>query len=381
MEDLHVVGGGIGGLTAAIALRQRGFDPVVSERATELRPVGAGILLGTNALQAYDRLGLAGEIRAAGSEKSTIRLVDADGASLTSLDVGALEAEFGHPFVAVHRGDLQRVLLDRLPDSVVRTGAECVDVTGRSDDPRVAFADGTATTADLVVGADGIGSAVRDALFPEASVRPTGIVCYRGVATLDLPRSRRRTGLEVWGSGRVAGVEALSDDRVYWYLTATRPIADPDDPDALADALADALGSAPDPLPRVVPATPIAEILVNDLADVAPLPTWSRGPVALLGDAAHAPLPFLGQGAGQAIEDALAIARTLDERGGVPAALEAYEASRKEKADRVVTASRRMGRLASLDGSIACRLRNAAMRAVPDRVTRRQQRRIARLSV
>ncbi|MFB6155310.1 MAG: FAD-dependent monooxygenase [Haloferacaceae archaeon] len=381
MDDPTIVGGGIGGLTAALALRRRGFEPVVYERATELRPVGAGILLGANAMQAYDRLGLAARIREAGSAKRTIRILAPDGASVSTLDVAALEAEFGHPFVAVHRGDLQRLLLDQLPEGDVRTDAECVGVTGEGPGVDVDFADGSAVTANLVVGADGIESAVRGSLFPGASVRQSGIVCYRGVASVALPSSLRETGLEVWGEGHFVGVEDLGGDRAYWYVTATRPLAAPDDPPSLARALARTTADYPAPFPGVVEATPGPEILVDELADVAPLPTWSRGATVLLGDAAHAPLPFLGQGAGQAVEDALALARALDDHGGTRRAFDAYERARKEKADRVVTASRRLGRLAALDGHVACSVRNAAARWLPDVLTRRQQRAIARLSV
>lgn len=381
MNDPTIVGGGIGGLTAAIALRRRGFDPVVYERATELRPVGAGVLLGTNAVQAYDRIGLAARIREAGSPKRAIRILAPDGAAVSTLDVAALEAEFGHPFVAIHRGDLQRLLLDQLPEGVVRTGVECVGVTPAGTEASVGFTDGSAVAADVVVGADGIGSAVRGSLFPGESVRQSGIVCYRGVAPVSLPASLRETGLEVWGEGHFVGVEALGGERTYWYVTATRPLADPDDPESLARSLAATTADYPAPFPDVVEATPGAGVLVDELADVGPLPTWSRGAAVLLGDAAHAPLPFLGQGAGQAVEDALALARALDGHDGAPEAFDAYERARKEKADRVVKASRRLGRLAALDGRVACGVRNAAARWLPDSLARRQQRAIARLSV
>jgi 2-polyprenyl-6-methoxyphenol hydroxylase-like FAD-dependent oxidoreductase len=380
MDSPRIVGGGIGGLTAAIALRRHGVDPVVHERAAALRPVGAGILLGTNALQAYDRLGLAGRIRDAGSEKTAVRILDPDGSTVSSLDVAALEAEFGHPFVAIHRGDLQRLLLEQLPVETVRTGEECVDVTEAAEGAKLSFADGSTATADLVVGADGIGSAVRRALFPDASVRPSGIVCYRGVAPVELAPTHGDTGVEVWGEGHFVGYEALGDGRVYWYVTATRPLADPDVPAALGRALAAAVGTYPDPLPDLVAATPDEEILVDELADVGPLETWSRGSAVLLGDAAHAPLPFLGQGAGQAVEDALVLARRVAGHDDPRAAFAAYEAARKEKAEAVVAASRRLGRAASLDGRVACALRNAAMRAAPARLLRRQQRKIATLS-
>lgn len=382
MESPYIVGGGIGGLTAAVALRRRGLEPVVTERAAALRPVGAGVLLGSNAMQALDRLGLADAVYERGSEKTRLRVLAPGGDRITAMDFRDLEIrEFGHGFVAIHRGALQRVLLDALPGDSLRTDAECVDVTPAGSEVRLVFADGTASTAALVVGADGIDSTVRRQLFPAASVRQSGIACYRGVAGYPLDVARRRTGVEVWGRGVVAGYEALDDERVYWYLTATQPLGAQGDPEALSAALVDAVADYPTPIPGLVAATPAEDVIADDLGDVGPLESWSRGRVTLLGDAAHAPLPFVGQGAGQAIEDAVALARALDAAEDVEAAFAAYEAARREKAAFVVTTGRRLGRAAALEGRRACRLRNAAMGLVPESVSRRRRRALATLAV
>ncbi|MFC4450842.1 FAD-dependent monooxygenase [Halorussus aquaticus] len=376
-----IVGGGIGGLCAGIALRQRGFDPTIYEATDELRPVGSGIVLRANAMQVLDRLGVADEVADRGVEIGSVRMFDARGRTLMDLDLGYERERFGHGYVYVHRAALQRALVERLSDGPLRLGKECTGVTQSDDEVTLSFADGTEASAPAVVGADGIGSTVRGELFPDASPRPTGVVCYRGVAETTLPASFRETGWQVWGQGTRVGGAAVDDDRVYWFATFGDPLGDPERPEQLLAALADRYRSYPDPVPAVVAATDPDDLVVTELADVPPLATWRDRRVALLGDAAHAPLPYLGQGAGQALEDALALARAFDARGNPRAAFRAYEAARKEKSDRVVAESRRHARAAQLEHRWACWLRNRLFGLVPERATRRQRAAIATLSV
>ncbi|MDS0282631.1 FAD-dependent monooxygenase [Haloarcula onubensis] len=376
-RDIAIVGGGICGLTAAVALEQRGHSPTVYEAATEYRPVGAGILLQTNALLVLDRLGLADAVCAAGTRLDGGGLRSPEGRFMTRFDLDGVERrEFGYGFVAIHRADLQRILLEEL-DTDVRTGMDCVGVDG-TESPVVHFEDGTTVRPDILVGADGIHSTVRDAVAPDVDPRPLDGVAYRALVTLELPEAYRTQGFEIWGDGAYAGGSPVDEDRFYWFATAPEPLtADDAAPETVEAALRDHLAGYPEPIPAILDGLDPAELVVTGLEDLPSLPTWSRGRVVLAGDAAHAMLPFAGQGAAQAIEDGLGLADTIDTYGSHERAFAAYEGERKPRADRVRAESRRLGRLGTMQSTLGCRLRNAVIDGIPDAAIRRVRRRQA----
>jgi 2-polyprenyl-6-methoxyphenol hydroxylase-like FAD-dependent oxidoreductase len=371
MTDIAIIGGGICGLSTAIALEDRGFEPTVYESTETYRPVGAGILLQTNALSILDELGIAETVGDHGAEIDAVPFRSPDGSRLLQFDLAFERERFGHGFVAIHRATFQELLLAEL-DSSVQTGMECVSVSD-PESPTVRFADGSTCSPDCVVGADGIGSTVRRGIQPTAEVRPFDCVAYRGVAPptdVDQP-ARADPGFEVWGQGSFVGCSPLGDGRVYWYVTAAEPLA----PDGTAtdskEALSQRFGTYPAPIPQLIASTPAEDVIVTPLADLAPLEGWSQGAVTLAGDAAHAMLPFAGQGAAQGIEDAGVLAATLDAHDRPETALAAYEQCRKSRAERSVDDSRRLGWLATRESTVGCRLRNLAARLVPERLSRR----------
>jgi len=380
--DVAIVGGGICGLTAAIALERRGWEPTVYEAATEYRPVGAGILLQTNALLVLDRLGVADRVRAEGVRLGNSAIRSPDGRALKRFDLDRVERdEFGYGFVAIHRADLQRLLLEEL-DAPVRTGMECEAVTD-ADRPTARFADGTRISPDVLVGADGIHSAVRDAVVPAVEPRALDGVCYRSVVDVDLPDRHRDRGLEVWGEGSYTGGAPIGDDRFYWFATVSEATAaDLDGPREIVAAVRERFGAFPAPIPSVVDALAPEDVFATGLADLPALDRWSSGSVVLAGDAAHAMLPFAGQGAAQSIEDALALADALDRHADPAAAFEAYEADRRPRADGIRAESRRLGRVGTVQSSLGARLRNLAIGSVPGALFRRfRRRRAARTSL
>ncbi|QLG28004.1 FAD-dependent monooxygenase [Halorarum halophilum] len=375
--EVTIVGGGICGLTAAIALERRGWTPTVYEAASEYRPVGAGILLQTNALLVLDRLGLADRVLADGVPLEDSLIRSAGGRVLTRFDLDRVErAEFGYGFVAIHRADLQRILLEEL-DAAVETGMPCTAVPG-TDPPVARFADGIRVRPDVLIGADGIGSTVRDAVAPGVERRALDGVVYRAVTTVDLPERYRAQGVEVWGDGSYAGGAPISDDRFYWFATATPPVAERSaGAEATTAALRERFAAFPEPIPSVVGSLDDDDVFVTELEEVPELDRWSRGSVALAGDAAHGMLPFAGQGAAQAIEDGLVLAHALDTHEDPEAAFEAYEAERKPRADRIRAESHRLGRLGTVRSRAGARARNLAVGLLPDAVFRRARRRRA----
>ena len=347
---IGIVGAGPGGLTAAVALRSVGYEVEVLERAPEVRAVGAGITLQVNAMRMLEAVGMAEPMKAHGAVLQHGCIARADGSSLAGMS--GLDA-WSQPGVCIHRGVLAQVLLDALPAEVVRCGQRVEDVT---PDGVVTLLGGETRTYDAVIGADGIHSAVRRGLFGEKPLRYAGYTCWRGIASV-----RCEALTERWGRGLRFGSVPLPDDQTYWFACENAPAGGTDGTDPIAELLERFADFEP-AVHAQIRAT--EEVMRHDLYDLAPLDRWTRGRGTLLGDAAHAMTPNLGQGAGQAIEDAVVLAHVVQERG-LPDALEVYEAQRRPRARRFVDQSWRMGQMAQWENGLATALRNLAMNATP----------------
>lgn len=359
-----VAGGGIGGLTAAVALHRRGWRVTVCERATELTGIGAGIVLAPNALRALDSIGLGPALSTGDALPGTLGLRRPDGAWLSGPDGGALRARYGHPARAVHRGFLIATLAAALPAGVVHLG---VSVTGVDDTGDAALVRTSAgdLRADVVLGADGIRSVLRGQLFPRhPGLRHAGEAGWRAVVSgAGLPP---QPAAETWGRGERFGVVPLADGRVYLFATVntTAPEAGTV-PTRGHLELASRFAAWHDPIPVLLDRLDPAGVLHHEFYELAaPLPRFHVGRVALLGDAAHAMTPNMGQGGCQAIEDAVVMAHLL-ESDDVRATLGAYTLARLRRTTRISRRSRRIGELAQLSHPLATSIRNLAARAAP----------------
>lgn len=350
-----VVGAGIGGLAAAIALRRADWEVTVYERAEELRPLGAGLSVWPNGVRSLRALGL-GEL-ADGAPRGGGALRRADGSVLAEFDPDVIAERYGAPLVGMHRADLHEALADAAGRECLRLGAEVAEL----DDRELRFADGSTESADLIVGADGIDSTLRAAIVADGPPRDSGIVAFRGVAGFDgdVPAG------EWWGEGSVAGLLPLLGGRVYWYF-AFRGQPERDELDRRLEAYGAPVG-------EIVAATAPDEVLVHGLYDRRPVSGWSNGPATLVGDAAHPMLPFLGQGACAALEDAVELAVALERNPEVEDALPAYELARYARTKRLVEGSARAARIALIFGS---RFRNALVARTPASMRLRQLDRI-----
>lgn len=362
MASVLVCGGGIGGLTAGIALAQHGFDVRVLERAVALEPAGAGITVQVNAMRVMQRLGIADQIADAGALLSAAAIRTSDGRVLRAMDQGALVREHGAPFVAIHRARLQDVLVRALGRERLATGATVTGVTADAAGARVTLADGSTQAADLVIGADGLHSAVRASLFGAEPPRAAGQTSWRGIA----PRRAGGDdpGGESWGRGARFGFVPIGAAETYWYAVLDTPMAPPADADQHA-ALLRVYRDWHAPVPQLVAATDPRRVLRTELFDRPPADAWGRGPVTLLGDAAHPMTPNLGQGGCQAIEDAWVLARELAGDPS-PRGLRRYEAARRPRTRRFVVESWRFGKIAQTSNRLVIALRNAAMRLAPE---------------
>jgi 2-polyprenyl-6-methoxyphenol hydroxylase-like FAD-dependent oxidoreductase len=360
-----IVGAGIGGLCAAIALRRFGLRVVVLERAAELREVGAGILLWPNAMRVLRRLDVGAAVEEAGAVATRAGLHSSRGNPLGPGLVEELAARFDAPLVVVHRGLLQAILLDALDQGVLRLGAECVGVAQDAAGVTVRLADGSIEQGDLVVGADGLHSRVRTVLVGDGPPRYSGYTAWRGIVPLDLSLADRLRPGESWGRGCLFGVARLGGNQAYWWASARIGEGAGGSPAEEKAAVERRFGIWHDPIPELIDATLEQAIVRSSLYDRPPLPRWSAGRVGLLGDAAHPMLATLGQGACQAIEDAAVLGDAVGAGPDVTVALQAYGARRASHAAAVVRRSRRAGRLAHLRHPLAVAVRDACLRMTP----------------
>jgi salicylate hydroxylase len=346
--NIVIAGGGIGGLAAAIALRKSGHTITIIEKAARFARVGADVNLTPNAVRALDGLGIGAELRRTAARPTHRISRDWDtGAETSRIEMAdAAEQKYGAPQLTIHRADLLAALESALPEGIVRHGASVTGINTGGGRPCALLDSGERLEADVVIGADGIHSAVRNALFGQDSPVFTGIVAYRAVvrrAKLDIRNLDAFT--KWWGPdpasqivtfpltrGEETFVFATAAEEAWRHeswttpgdITEVRQLYKDYHPEARA--LLDACGS----------------VMKSALYIRDPLPRWSDGAVTLLGDACHPMMPFMAQGACQAIEDAVVLARVLDGAKGkdIPPRLQAYEEARKPRTAAIQIGSR-----------------------------------------
>lgn len=365
-----IAGAGIAGLTTAIALKQKGFEVLVFEAAPAIKPIGAGIGLSANAIKAFERLGIKQAIISRGRFLPAFTICDEQGKVITRTNSMQLSHEFGDDNFAIHRAALHEVLLSYLaPDELV-LNKRVVNITDHEYEVNVFFADGTSYEADCLVAADGIHSPTRKQLVPGSIPRYAGYTCWRGIIR-DAPVHIEEAS-ETWGLKGRFGIVPLPGNSIYWFACINSSQNNETMKHFTIEQLREHFMDYHKPVPEILNASQTEDMIWNDIIDHAPIKRYAYAKVLLVGDAAHATTPNMGQGACQAIEDAVILADELDKNRNIPEAFSSFEKRRMERTHMVVNTSAMIGKVAQTDNKLLAALRNVVMRALPQSFSKRQ---------
>ncbi|WP_033823492.1 FAD-dependent monooxygenase [Kitasatospora sp. MBT63] len=373
-----VIGAGVGGLACALTLRRVGLDVEVYERATELRTTGSALSVMSNAVTALATLGIDLALDKRGQAVESFRIMDRRGRRIRDLPFKEACDAVGAPSFCLGRAELQEALLAELGDCPIHLGATAAGFGTTGAGVTVRFTDGRSADGDVLIGADGINSAVRRHLVGPETARDGGYLVRLGIVPFRHPLLTTGGVRHYWGSGQRFGLIDIGHGRCYWWATtSTRTAGSADGPtaDRVKDTLADAFADWADEVREAIRITPPQSILTVPSQDRAFLERWGDGRVTLLGDAAHPMLTALAQGAAMAIEDAVVLAGTLagTTAGDDPApALRAYEDRRRDRARAMVAESRAVSDLEQAAHPARRLLRDGYFRLVPRQVLTRR---------
>ncbi|MEO0895040.1 MAG: FAD-dependent monooxygenase [Bacteroidota bacterium] len=363
---IDIIGGGIGGLTTAIALKKKGFTVKVYEQAKEMKPLGAGIILANNAMQVYQKLGLADTIKTAGNPVSRMEITKANLKPISIVNLKPFERKYGVENIAIHRANLQQILLEELGPNEVKWNSKLADLKKHHEGYTLYFENGTQVASQTILGADGIHSKVREQLFVKREIRDAEQICWRGVTPFDLPEEYQDGLKEAWGKTSRFGFVQIAPRQVYWYALADRT-GKPIQKEEIGSLFKHYNGL----VQAMIASTPTEAIHEAPITDLYPQAGWYQDDVCLIGDAAHATTPNMGQGACQAIEDAYVLSECMG-KYEIPFAFHKFEELRLKKANNVVNMSWRLGKIAHWTQPALVSLRNTLMRLTPSSLSSKQ---------
>ena len=366
--EIGILGGGIAGLSVALALRKQGHNPRVYERRAVPATMGAGVTLWPNASFVLEELGLLQDIAAIGGRPLTMRRQDAAGNALGGLDIALLDRTMGYPTYTVLRRHLQEVLLDHAArlGIAVEFGRRAMSIELDAHGRAVAhFENGASIRPDLLIGADGrMGSVARKFVAGDNTPVYQGFVNWIGVAQAPHALVDDMAIQDFWGAGERFGCVPIRPDLVYWAAAQVRLLNEATPTADMRKEVEDLFAEWPEPVAHLIRSTPANAIRLIAVHDLEPLHTWSRANVLLVGDAAHAPLPTSGQGACQALEDAWHLARCLDgASGGLDDVFQAFSRIRAPKTARLAEQGRVFARGLFATDPGTCRIRNERAKA------------------
>lgn len=369
-NKILILGGGIAGLTTAIALQRKNIDFTVYEAVPEIKAIGSGISLAGNAMKVLEQLQVAEQVKARGHLITSMIIQDEKGNYISALDTRKFTREYGMYNVAIHRGALHEVLLGEIPPGRIQTGKKAIGFNEKENSVELKFDDGTKAEGAAVIVADGIHSTIRKQLLPNSTPRYAGYTCWRGI--VENTWGIEDQAVEAWGTTGRIGYVPIGDNKVYWFACKNAPYQDERMKQLSREALKKNFENFAHPVPQIIEQTPVENIIWNDIVDLKPIYRFSFNRLLLIGDAAHATTPNLGQGACLGIEDALAIGELLEHHENPVKAFELFEQTRLKRAHFIVNTSHRVGKLAQVENRFLVRLRNALFRLLPESINERQ---------
>lgn len=370
--NIAIIGAGIGGLTTALFLEKLGISVKVFEQTSEIKPVGAGIILAHNAMQVFDKLGFKESIATLGNPLTSITINTAQLDVINKIKMQYFDDKFSVNSIAIQRGVLQNFLIDQLQTECINLNKKVIDVN-IGHKTTLLFSDNDEVEFDAVIAADGINSVVRKKLFKETTIRKANQMCWRGISRITLPSKFQSELNEMWGKGSRFGFVKISTNEVYWYGLHCN------DKKLEKDDLFNHFKNYNPIVSEIISQTKFDRVFQNEIFDLKPIASWFNSTVCLLGDAAHATTPNMGQGACQAIEDAYVLSHYISKHP-VSIAFPKYERLRKSKAEMIVNLSWKLGAISQIENPVISTIRNFAMRSIPTKYSIRQSEKIYKLA-
>lgn len=368
---IGIIGGGITGLTTALSLHKFGIKSVVYEQAKELNEIGAGVWLQPNAIKVLNWLGLKNKVKELGIELNKMEITNPQLIPIKKIKSEVVQDEEGNQTIAIHRGRLQKMLFEEVQKvTEVKLDKKYIKHSLSSGGINLQFESGE-DQVDILLGADGINSLVRKEIFPEASLRNAGQVCWRGISKTNLPNSLKNLGQEAWGKQIRFGFSQIQHDEVYWFAVANEEHLKKADEIGRKKYLFNLFQNFSSVIIELITNTQESQIHQTIIHDLKRLPVWHKGNVCLIGDAAHATTPNMGQGACQGIEDAYYLSRSLSKSfQNKEEEFQHFQFNRRKKVDYIVNNSWQFGKLAH--SKIGQPLMKVMMKITPESVINSQ---------
>ena len=365
-SEFTIIGGGVAGLSAAIAFQNLNRHFHLFEQSKQLLGIGAGFGLAANAMQALEYLGLRQEVEQIGYYLDSFAILDKEGEILVNPNTKKLADKYEQKNFAIHRADLHLYLLSKVVPSNISLGKRAQNFTQHKDFLELSFADGSVHRTKYLIIADGVKSPLRQQLLPNSKPRYAGYSCWR--ATIDNKQLKIQKGSETWGEKGRFGLTPLVNDRIYWYACINGPQQSEKFRNfGISDLKKHFLGYH-SPILEVLENTHDQQLIWNDIIDIAPLQHFAYQNILLIGDAAHACTPNMGQGACQAMEDVAVLQKELQTKQSVREAFQSFEKRRLKRTKYITDTSKLIGEIAQWENKFLISFRNSLMRILPDRM-------------